>query len=306
MNWKYSLAIHGTVEQIKEFTKELDKIGYEENAFPYNLHEGDTLLTKRKVACQLTEGYDYFSDKEFLGNNADYHFNLPEDKEVALAIAAMKDTSEVEYNEICVGTTTGTLYRRIDLHNFEVLKGRFTLKDTSPGTIKHFNYPEVRKATAQEIIEYFKRKPMKKREIIGYKAPYNLFGGGVEAGEIYIPNDRKSAYFNKYGHFSLPKEIVEEWEPVYKINEETVEINGYTFKISKDGIYFVDEGKWIYSESLEMLLGNPNILTKSFLEDQWSCGYVVSYNSFTIGCTSGFKREDIERVLSIYDKLNKE
>lgn len=39
MNWKYSLAIHGTVEQIKEFTKELTKIGYREDPLPYELME---------------------------------------------------------------------------------------------------------------------------------------------------------------------------------------------------------------------------------------------------------------------------
>lgn len=57
--------------------------------------------------------------------------------------------------------------------------------------------------------------------IIGYKAPFDLFGGNIQKDEIFklAKNDETGgyyvAYYNTY-EYSLPKEIVETWEAVYE------------------------------------------------------------------------------------------
>jgi len=61
------------------------------------------------------------------------------------------------------------------------------------------------------------------REIIGYKAPFDMFSGVVKKDTIYVTWGLTSLYRpipvvgNKKLHDeALPKEIVETWEPVYK------------------------------------------------------------------------------------------
>jgi hypothetical protein len=56
------------------------------------------------------------------------------------------------------------------------------------------------------------------KKIIGYVAPFDLWGGQIKKGSIYIPN-----FPNNYGYidnmieqFNIAQEIVETWEPVYE------------------------------------------------------------------------------------------
>jgi len=58
---------------------------------------------------------------------------------------------------------------------------------------------------------------MKERKIIGYKCPMDLFDGKVKVGDIYVKI--KTTYGlkdNSSTAFELPKEIVEQWSPVYE------------------------------------------------------------------------------------------
>lgn len=64
------------------------------------------------------------------------------------------------------------------------------------------------------------------RKIIGYKCPTDLFNGDIKKGDIMIPfliSPLKRVVgmyvkegYNKNGFQTLPKEIVETWEPVYE------------------------------------------------------------------------------------------
>jgi len=76
-----------------------------------------------------------------------------------------------------------------------------------------------------DIIKLAKEQNMSNKEIIGYKAPYDLFGGNIKANTIYKPVASKNnivyaATINGKvvdgGQTNMPKEIVETWEPVYK------------------------------------------------------------------------------------------
>ena len=66
---------------------------------------------------------------------------------------------------------------------------------------------------ASEVIAQYEAT---KRNIIGYKAPFDIFGGHIKKDDIF-KNDPESNgwYIAKYG-FQLPAEIVEQWEPVYE------------------------------------------------------------------------------------------
>jgi hypothetical protein len=74
---------------------------------------------------------------------------------------------------------------------------------------------------ASEVIaDYEASKP--KRNIIGYKTPIGLYENRIIAGEVY----KKNGYTydldgDKNGFFTLPAEIVEQWEPVYEEEKPT-------------------------------------------------------------------------------------
>ena len=86
------------------------------------------------------------------------------------------------------------------------------------------------------------------KKIIGYLAPTNLFGGLVLKDCIYTWRKLEYTYMPSHGwgldkHFapikaSLPKEIVEAWEPVYKEKCKEIKIGTplRDFIINKDSI----------------------------------------------------------------------
>lgn len=94
----------------------------------------------------------------------------------------------------------------------------------------HYFADEILHSEHIEIaFEQFEKYVLKtkdvEKKIIGYKAPFDLFNREVKAGFIYKPlaskNNKYYAPVNfedKVGlpHLNLPKEIVEQWEPVYE------------------------------------------------------------------------------------------
>lgn len=71
------------------------------------------------------------------------------------------------------------------------------------------------------------------KEIIGYKAPMDLFDGNVKKGNIFTKNGTINY---KCNNLLLPKEIVEQWEPVYKSEEKIINI-GFDVKVTSEGIF---------------------------------------------------------------------
>jgi hypothetical protein len=90
---------------------------------------------------------------------------------------------------------------------------------------------------ASEVIaDYEASKP--KRNIKGYKAPFDLYGGIIKKFYILEP-----ATNNHYWHVNgmpetiyLPAEIVEQWEPVYEEEKQKHMIGGFSELID----YFKD------------------------------------------------------------------
>ena len=78
---------------------------------------------------------------------------------------------------------------------------------------------------------------MENKEIIGWKTPYDLFGGKVRKGTIYLNRENNADCYipRDYTEYGVTKEIVETWEPVYKSKEVVIKM-GNSFDLTiKDG-----------------------------------------------------------------------
>ena len=73
------------------------------------------------------------------------------------------------------------------------------------------------------------------KKIIGYKCPIDLFGGTTKRGEVFKKGNDFYYWTANTGQTQyskhLPKEIVEEWEPVYE--EEKLMVAGHEAKFHK-------------------------------------------------------------------------
>ncbi len=96
------------------------------------------------------------------------------------------------------------------------------------------SYGNVKIITVNDIKEYMENK----EEIIGYKAPFDMFKGNVKKGTIYITTHGTHYTINGKGFdYQVPNEIVETWEPVYKTSEKVLTLsNGKQVRIAKDKI----------------------------------------------------------------------
>jgi len=143
----------------------------------------------------------------------------------------------------------------------------------------------------------------KEREIIGYKAPYDLFGGSYKKDTVYIRDTGDFHFMYKPkkcvegSKWSLPKEIVETWEPVYK-EEEVILMLGNPSKsiiISKHKV--VVEGKEIVLPYLYALHSTMNAYGNNI-------GWPVSFREVKIGC-SYFTLEEVTQVINKLEELNR-
>lgn len=139
-------------------------------------------------------------------------FKLPMEWYIAVS---NEEDCELYWNYFNVGpgrSVTGTWYYTFDKHVYceesEAIDNYYT------------------KITTEQFKRYvLKQGNIEEKEIIGYKVPFELFNGEIKEGFIYKPLASKdNKYYapvnleNKVGLpcFNLPKEIVEQWESVYK------------------------------------------------------------------------------------------
>lgn len=109
---------------------------------------------------------------------------------------------------------------------------------------KDFNY-FINSGQATKCIKFkqLNLDKMEEKKIIGYKAPYDLFGGRVEKGRMYCKityrvTDQYTPHKEQVSIYDLPKEIVESWEAVYKEELKLPVINGYQGKIEGDLVIY--------------------------------------------------------------------
>jgi len=312
-NWVHNLAVYGNNDQIKEFKGELDKLGYNEYPYPNDLCNAHTYITTNFNTIN-GRGYDYFTYGSHM-NKTYRPLYLPQDYDLALALCGMRKDSMCNKGEWYIGEPTNNMYKCLGNNKFLVIESN---NDEFPkwavGDIVDANPLIGRKASTEEITKHFESKQQIKmdKKIIGYKAPYDLFGGKIEAGTVYVPSADPEYYSSTNRGCAIVKEIVETWEPVYEEQEvvKSVNVNGLKFQISKEGIFCVQEKRWLNIGDIRDLVMSAPYGIRSSIESSHTGlypktdTYTVYPETFKIGCTSGFTREDIRRALNIYNDLN--
>ena len=149
------------------------------------------------------------------------------------------------------------------------------------------------------------------KEIIGYKSPMQI--GGYPKGELfivyggnrnlYVPEQKNEESSRAY--YSVPKEIVETWEPVYKEDQTKTLVlgTGRIKVVISNGAVVVDgENVIIYKD----LLNAYRIMTDNNTKIIGSVtSYTVSFpKGLRIGC-SDFEVSEIEQIINTYNELYK-
>ena len=144
-------------------------------------------------------------------------------------------------------------------------------------------------------------KPLEKRKIIGYKAPYDLFQGRIKKDNIFsIPSSYNLVMYTP-SHMTrgVATEIVQTWEPVYEEPNIVLVVGVPSIKVTigKDGTIKA-EGEQIPWGPIERL--KNEMRSKNFFV---GVAWDVTYPFVKIGCST-FSREDIVKIWETFAKLN--
>lgn len=159
------------------------------------------------------------------------------------------------------------------------------------------NSPWKKEYSAKEFMS------MIKKEIIGYKCPMDMFCGEVNKGEIFTVN-RNPAFFspnnlngktNKRDYYSIPKEVVETWEPVYK--EVDTEFNMGEFKLVVSATAISHKGEDITRYCKEMYELN-NLISVNLPKSYTTAIGNVSFSK--TGCENS--KTTLQQWVDVYEK----
>lgn len=199
-------------------------------------------------------------------------------------------------------------------HRFNEEKKDIT-KEGHKGASYHESYirPGYTEITKEEFLEHvlkIEKETIVDKKIIGYKVPFDLFNGEIKAGVMYRPlasvnNMSYVAIINKVGtwypsKYNLPKEIVEQWEPVYESVCPDITINGYKAEFFEDYVKFgcaeINKSVFITLNKLRQSLNLDSAISYSTHTNR-------SIESVTIG-KGTFTKEQIKEIAEYY--TNKE
>lgn len=266
------------------------------------------VTTVEGYRIQTHTGWNYGIEGEWVGMEKPDEFVLPESwyiivtKENAELVSSWRWPDEPCTWQPCNATldpgyVTG-MYKWAD----DCIKREHNL-DATP---KERWGKEITYSQFKEHVLKLKPESKMNQEIIGYKAPMDLFGGNVKKGTLYTPhNDDDTSvgwspiqYIDGHTRRSLivPEEIVKQWEPVYKENKTDVVITAGTVTVEKDKI--TAEGKTLTYDGLKNL-------KDLFGPQQWP-GIpwdVTIKETVKIGCWE-VSMGDIATILREYQKLN--
>ena len=239
--FKHIVVANGSLVARKRLVEELYKIGYKK--------KDDVLLcltdtsSNYCITMNYKCGFDYhtphsgildgFSNEGeyWKRQGVKYQFEIDNENEfqAALAIAAIRDDNEGHIGEIWW----------YDEDAYQIIENDRTIIGVWWNSYTRHVYGKIavgignwKKATPKEIIKHFKNNKstnMSNKKIIGYKAPYDIYteipAERITKGEMLIKSTT-NLYYKKIGGLNslyyLAKEIVEQWEPVYKEDEITI------------------------------------------------------------------------------------
>jgi hypothetical protein len=201
------------------------------------------------------------------------------------------------------GFTEGKIYKILDPYNLETY---FNFIDDQGDTngFAPLNHRYFKSSTKEAFDK--QNNKQNNMEIIGYKSPTQI--GTHAKGELYvkvnedlyIPDSTKDTINRTF--YSIPKEIAETWEPVYKETSKTLILGTSRIKvvISK-GKIDVDNGNIIDSLQFKLLY---QALTNTEIKG-FSRSYDVLFpKGVKIGC-SEFEVSEIKLIIDTYNEINK-
>ncbi len=294
-----------TQEQFNFLSKELEKLGYENN--------GQCTKRSNPIVLYTNAGLNnnQYSSVNLICGEAktihDRYFIEQYNPELFLALAA-QTTNE----ELAIGDYIKLRNGYIGDNKIEQIVGfHYNNKMKIGGREEqHCNPKEYEKATKEEIISHFinnKTNNMacnNNKEIIGYIAPYDI-NSMVHSGTIYIADTH--GYYCPQGKegdgscWYLPAQIVEQWKAVYKSNEKRLTIPyelGSLGVVIKEIDRFTVDGEGTFSiPDLRGIVKKGNIQTLDI--------HSVRIDTISIGCKKGIKFSDVELVIKEHDILFK-
>jgi hypothetical protein len=318
-NFAFPLLVSGAEEDLNKLHSQLVSLGYttREGSHPYSKPAGRI--------CLCTDWGNYTDCVGYTNEAAIYNrtqLQLPQDWELALALATMRKDGPFHKGEILVLTVRkmapeGSLAMvHSDRHTNnpnDFVEVRWleqeirTIQTWGEGC--GYIADNFRRATKEEIINFYRHgSPVLKsdplpfpapetRKIVGYKTPFDIYAGAIKAGEIFKPSRSNGLYSHPSVGSLLPPEIVEKWEPVYENTVQTLMI-GQNKKVA----VYVEAGKSIKSEGAEISIEALSALHTHLScvgtdKLPWSTGNV----RVNIGCLE-VNIEDLNQVIDAYYK----
>jgi len=150
-------------------------------------------------------------------------------------------------------------------------------------------------------------------KIIGYKAPMDLFKGIIPKGTIYKPTASvdpmvycavsDNGLCIDSGRTNLPKEIVEQWDPVYDdiVRYKDVTIGTRKVVIGSDGTI---RGTRDYTIENWVQFRNSLNTIHNLLDKSEGRVYIPKIETFSLGCEKGVTMEDLDNLITVYYTLN--
>tara|TARA_R110000868_G_scaffold22009_1_gene90804 strand:+ start:1152 stop:2027 length:876 start_codon:yes stop_codon:yes gene_type:complete len=162
----------------------------------------------------------------------------------------------------------------------------------------------IRNIYTLEQLKQLDNNNMKEKEILGYKAPYDMYEGKLKKGvlvkEFPQPHMNKAygipgenGFFDQ--NILIPKEIAQTWEPVYKSSEVIITINNVVINIKGDKM--CAEGRKC---DIKWLRAIRELFNKRTSLGVWDS----KVESITIGCKTGWKVEHLDEIIKKYEEIN--
>jgi hypothetical protein len=375
-NFKYSLAIEGTHEQISKLISKLQELSYiTKNTLEWRDDHHYLLTNFGRKKGNL--GFNQNSDNNYIVSASN--------PDLVLALAAMVDDDQLHVGEL-VTSIEHNWFK--DTGGFRIIRklngssADCSLDGESVTTRPDACYiPNLRKATKEEIINHFTPKTMEKK-IIGYKLKDDCkqYIPALDAISCYFSNGAQdrvlgitSAFVSDYrnaGVLDLWFEPV--YEEIFKVGDIVVILDcdvkdeigtepitgtilslnadsdfpilvkeGYTrtqyekiycnkvrlatpeeiaaaqtkviylrceggnfeIEVSKKGIYYKPEDRWLEPNILESMLNHSKSKEMNFTIGGYKFTELVTH--IDSGCKKQVPIEDWKKVLEAYDSLNK-
>lgn len=321
--FKYNLLIKGSKEQLQRMIIRLKYIGYD---------------TFGNVDSIVEVGYSLITNKEgrmWTAKNTSIRYDylvVADHESLVLALAAATNSTSFMPGEWLMGTRT--------LRAFSLLAGKMYQRTSDPnrnvviadGVPIKASRLYFRRATAEEIFEYFKQKPLMKEEkkIVGYKIiklwPLTTNSVGQE---FYLttscPQDGyyMSKFDNTIFHENILKEFPDFFEPIYEKTriERSAKVEceegDFWVTVSADGIYYATDKIWLDVDRMKSALEeitarnadggrvSYQVIGRGYGEDRkmknFNVRTIVTHIDF--GCKKKIPIADYKKVLAIYDSM---